>query len=1508
MNPILPSMKLGDKGPSVANLQDAFLLLLNSQIIRTLDAPNRPTADELKQLAEGLKQERTQSLFGKATFQLMVYFQVQQGLGDNLRGVVEDKTAAKLNALLNSLGALTQPSTLYYIVRGQIRFSNGTPAAGAFVRAFDKDLRSRQQLGTEDFVTADQNGQYHLAYTADQFSRSESDGADLQIEARKDSTSDWIAAPVRFNAPPVCSIDVTIDGTFRGPAEFNLVVNAITPLLDGITLAQVTEGTDFQDITFLSNDTGIDGQLIFQLAESARRVAENDRLSQEEYYGLFRQHLPTDFETLLARESADLRAALQKSSEANIIRFYSDADLADFVTRIEELQANQALRPAAAENPASLGDLLTVAIDPNLQPIVAKLYLGNGGATDSFWQALEKDGDIKPQDASAVKLTLGLGELTGNHLPLVRVLYQMGRDKVAYADLQGFAQLDENDWQALLQQPQDPGDPHSPPIGFPPDQASVASYAQSLADSVEAAYPMAVMANRLSRDTSDQSPFKAAKPDLLQFFSNNPGFSFADTPPDLYFADGVAEKLRGVSDPETLGIQLKRIRRVSNLTPRFREISALLTDDLHSAATIVDLGQRKFVEKYSGPLGSPDRAKEVYANARQVNATAFNVYLKHAAAFNFPTPYVISGGPVTAPAASGAMTVRSLTLNYAALFGSSDLCDCPHCQSLYSPSAYLVDILKFLDGGPTKNGVSPLQVLLDRRPDLEHIELTCDNTNLELPYVDLTNELLEAAVVSRKFQFAEDATQISSVLASLAAGSLPLWIKTAFANHAYPLTDQATVRVDRTEVQINSSEWIVFDAGWVFVLKHQGTNEGFVVTPWPQTSWTQDELSANPEHTNDPAYDHLKLAVYPWTLPLNLPLEEARTYLGNLGVPRSDLIKTFNASGALDPQIALEYIGLSPEESDIIAGVTTGGPAGPPSSGPWDFWGLAATGNDLPDRYNPSAPNGQDDWDVVLQRVSLFLQQSGLAYNELLELLGTHFINPSASPGTPGGRVLGIVSNDPNDLATCDLSELGIQVIDATITDKKSQLIATWNRIHPLVRLWRKIGWSLRDLDKAITTEKAQNRGALDMGVFIGKVSTMQRLQVRTGLPVLTLLSWWGEIDIADYTDHLADGEPQVPSLYAQLFSNRTVAGAVLPENPGSLTGALSDYAPAISSALQISLDDFGLLKILASADTLSLATLSLLYRHATCAAALGLSIQDHLAALALIGGSPFASPADTAKYIGQIEQVRDSGFTFDDLDYLLRHKSSITYDLSVDDDGFALVLDSLRDALGKVSLDNTFVEVAAGDTQATTDPTGDLTRKKLGLLNWDPVLIENIIAVLRGIFVYQTDLPALAPAVQLPDSLRSKISYDSRQWQIEFCRHHDHRRPGHAGRGSECRPGFCCGGGAAFSGPARFRHPLPGAVFNPNILRHRDRSGPPNPAGRDQVSRVVKRQAVLRRFGNEPGLCRGDDRSGAECRPDPVGRHVLLRPDQIPFRRAPARREPAGGGPGVPHHDRARQ
>src|SRR5262249_43334194 len=121
-------------------------------------------------------------------------------------------------------------------------------------------------------------------------------------------------------------------------------------------------------------------------------------------------------------------------------------------------------------------------------------------------------------------------------------------------------------------------------------------------------------------------------------------------------------------------------------------------------------------------------------------------------------------------------------------------CDCKDCRSVLSPAAYLVDLLRFLDPpdaevwqpfltkwktahgsapypfteqaaftefqddwntqhpgqDPPRTEIMPLKVLLSRRPDLEDLQLTCENTNTKLPYVDLVNEVLESYVTYLK--------------------------------------------------------------------------------------------------------------------------------------------------------------------------------------------------------------------------------------------------------------------------------------------------------------------------------------------------------------------------------------------------------------------------------------------------------------------------------------------------------------------------------------------------------------------------------------------------------------------------------------------------------------------------------------------------------------------------------------------------------------------------------------
>ncbi len=83
------------------------------------------------------------------------------------------------------------------------------------------------------------------------------------------------------------------------------------------------------------------------------------------------------------------------------------------------------------------------------------------------------------------------------------------------------------------------------------------------------------------------------------------------------------------------------------------------------------------------------------------------------------------------------------------LFGNMDYCACDHCKSVFSAAAYFVDLMQFIDlSAVPHEKQDPLATLLKRRPDLQHIQLTCENTNVALPYIDLVNEILEHYIIN----------------------------------------------------------------------------------------------------------------------------------------------------------------------------------------------------------------------------------------------------------------------------------------------------------------------------------------------------------------------------------------------------------------------------------------------------------------------------------------------------------------------------------------------------------------------------------------------------------------------------------------------------------------------------------------------------------------------------------------------------------------------------------------
>ncbi|MFC0773417.1 Tc toxin subunit A-related protein [Terrimonas alba] len=93
------------------------------------------------------------------------------------------------------------------------------------------------------------------------------------------------------------------------------------------------------------------------------------------------------------------------------------------------------------------------------------------------------------------------------------------------------------------------------------------------------------------------------------------------------------------------------------------------------------------------------------------------------------------------------------------LFGSQDFCDCEHCRSVVSPAAYFVEIMFLIEQHITEpffqSSPNHRLSLKNRRPDLWKLELTCENTNKLIPYLEIVNETLES--------FLEQALHVSDI-------------------------------------------------------------------------------------------------------------------------------------------------------------------------------------------------------------------------------------------------------------------------------------------------------------------------------------------------------------------------------------------------------------------------------------------------------------------------------------------------------------------------------------------------------------------------------------------------------------------------------------------------------------------------------------------------------------------------------------------------------------------------
>lgn len=710
MQPIVPPIRSGEKGAQVANLQEALLFLIKNEIIKALDAPNRPTADELKKLILQLRIETREASYGDATTMLVRIFQLQQQLGDRLNGIVEEATAKRMNELLRQLNAFGEDDTKgdQRTVSGTVSDNNGTPLAGfsaeVFIIAIDRDLAAGKAI-------TGRNGAYSISYK----NIDEKNDPDIEVRIyEKGGEKEIGRSAVKYNASKNEILDIiAIKGNIRRDSEFNSLISEINPYLGQLKLGDLKEDDKARNITYLSNKTGWDGRITAMLA-SAHKLGTSLKIDPSHVYALLRAGIPGDEDSIKSVSLEKAETTIKNATEKNIIP--ATGNVQETIKALGALSVGYILNSKPFFSVSTMNDMLGLRLNADQKNIFAQTQKQVGSDSGKLWSSLEQKG-FSAATISSLKLDGKLGFLTGQNAPLVKRMYEKFNLKTD-AEIVTSGLYKASEWKNLIG--------NDLPEGITADE-----YASHLANHVKMSYPTAVAGEMIKRKEVELGA-NSPTDELYTFFSNNQGKNNIGSQPIKTW-----EGFKELSTPAKASAKI--VERMYQLSPSDESMMAMSKAGLHSAYQIAKLTKTEFLSAHGSGFPNMEEAEMTYTKAAEVYSASLGIATGYITAQTLPNIYSITGKLEK----TENETIAYPTLEE--LLGNMDYCACDHCKSVLSPAAYMVELLQFLDLGTVT--ANPIDELLSRRPDIEHIQLSCENTNMALPYIDLVNEILEYYII-----------------------------------------------------------------------------------------------------------------------------------------------------------------------------------------------------------------------------------------------------------------------------------------------------------------------------------------------------------------------------------------------------------------------------------------------------------------------------------------------------------------------------------------------------------------------------------------------------------------------------------------------------------------------------------------------------------------------------------------------------------------------------------------
>jgi hypothetical protein len=672
--------------------------------------------------------------------------------------------------------------------------------------------------------------------------------------------------------------------------------------------------------------------------------------------------------------------------------------------------------------------------------------------------------------------------------------------------------------------------------------------------------------------------------------------------------------------------KLKALQRVNRLTDDPDAQTYLLNQGYDSSYKISIVEEGKFIADHAEELGGIEKARQIHRLAVVYSSDTLSLLGKFHSSLNFDGNSMapVSRGLVkaatssrTAASSSGEEPVPT----YETLFGTLSEVHFENSQSVFSASAYFVDLLEFIDSLNRKN-------LFSRRPELKETELTDKNAETVLPYIDIVLEMLENAVSPRQFFLQDSDGALRTFLVQAAMDAIPESLVSNLTRRSITIPSTAEIEASLTE----TDAYYLITGAWRLLFSPKSLSgldvNGYLITAYPQTSKDSADLAVMPEHRNPLAYEALSELHFPMQLPLNPGADEIQKTMGLLGVGKFDSIVAFRRNVQerytdSDGSLVCANLAISQGTRQVLEWSSDGRLF----TSPWELWGLQAHGNAISQADHPELLVPGDAWTEIMAFVPEFMRRTGLDVEGMLDLFALRVLNADGHIALAELSVEGLQTGDP-DLFTIE----GLEAAD---------LIT----VHRLIRLRNILDCSWKELDAFLLSA----HGGLPASLRLIHVSKL--FMERYSVSLTDLSCFWGPIS-AIHSERLGKSPFEERFLAKRLDDDAIATMKVLVgSDPDSL--ALGNMGDEVKQALQqvlrlsaSNVETIIVKEFSSSVPLLNLRNVSTILRVALLVKALKIDVNDFYTLKEFTGLNPFnvENPEELLRFDDELSRLSDRG------------------------------------------------------------------------------------------------------------------------------------------------------------------------------------------------------------------------------------------------------------------------